>query len=173
MGCQGVAPSHAAPVAAVGMPGGNSRILSPSSSDAMNGDEADQPAIEQLTKGDRTYAWFFDVPFYKASDLEEFFADIASDYNSLEEWFCRLDYFSFEHLIFLFWRCIKQQAVLIDCFEMGIVDIPEYMKFHDLLRIETKFDYRTTWVQFRELIFEPDIAHALAGTFLLFHCDRT
>ena len=134
--------------------------------------EADQEAIARLTKNDTTYAWFFDVPFYKRADLLAFFADMASGYDTLQGWLCRLDYFSFEHLVFLFWRCIRQQATLIDCFDMGLFNIPEYLNFNELMRIKSRHGYVPAWVQFREMLAEPDLAHALPDVSLLFHCDR-
>ncbi len=134
--------------------------------------EADQEAIAQLTKNDTNYAWFFDIPFYKNADLLDFFADMASGYDSLQGWLCRLDYFSFEHLVFLFWRCIRRQAVLIDCFDMGLFNIPEYLNFNELMRIKSKYGYVPAWAQFREMLAEPDMVHALPGISFLFHYDR-
>ena len=134
--------------------------------------EADQGAVAELTKNDLTYAWFFDVPFYRNTDLVAFFADMASGYEDLQAWLCRLDYYSFEHLVFLFWRCIRQQAKLADCFEMGLYNIPEYLNFNELMRIKSRYGYVPAWVQFREMLAEPDLAHALPEVSLLFHCDR-
>ena len=134
--------------------------------------KADQDVLRQLTKNDLTYAWFFDIPFYKGSDLETFFSDMASDHDDLQAWLCRLDYFSFEHLVFLFWRCLRQQAVLIDYHEIGLFNIPEYLSFQELLRIKGRYGYVPAWVQFREMMTEPDMARAFPDVSLLFHYDR-
>ena len=133
---------------------------------------ADQDALRQLTKKDRVYAWFFDIPTYKGSDLRSFFDDMTAGHDSLEDWLCRLDYFSFEHLVFLFWRCLRQGAVLIDYHEIGLFNIPEYLNFPELMRIKSRYDYVPAWVQFREMLAEPDLARALPEVSLLFHYDR-
>ena len=133
---------------------------------------ADQDALRQLTKNDHIYAWFFDIPMYKGSDLKAFFDDMASGHDSLQDWLCRLDYFSFEHLVFLFWRCIRQQSTLIDYHELGLSNIPEYLNFHELMRIKARYGYVPAWVQFREMLSQPDLMLAFPEVSLLFHYDR-
>ncbi len=132
----------------------------------------DQQRLSQITLDDRCYAWFFDVPLYNAADYTAFMSDVTRDSDSVEAWLCRINYFSFEHLIFLLWRCLHKNARLIDLAEMQIHEISEYLKFHDLARIKAKYGYEPAWAPYVEVLHHPDILGAFPDLTLAYHVDR-
>jgi hypothetical protein len=134
--------------------------------------DADQQRIAELTKGDTVYPWFFDAPFYTADDLRAFFAEMATGHESLEGWLCRIDYHGFEHLVFLLWRCGKGVGTLIDMADMGIASIGEYMRFHELTRIQNKYGYCPVWDYASEAFGQPELLKTLPKIRLLCHFDR-
>ena len=133
---------------------------------------ADQPPLSEITLNDTCYAWFFDVPLYNAVDYKAFLSDMAKNLDSIEAWLCRINYFSFEHLIFLMWRCLNKNARLIDLAEMQIGNIPEFLKFHDLVRIRMKYGYEPAWAVYIEVLHHPDILQAFPNLTLAYHVDR-
>jgi hypothetical protein len=58
-------------------------------------------SIEAHFSRDFPYVWFSDVPFYRESTLDAFFADIR--YEISEEFVESLEYGDFDHLIYLNW----------------------------------------------------------------------
>ena len=134
--------------------------------------EADQQRLRDITRDDSCYAWFFDVPFYKAVDYTAFLSDMAAGTGSVEAWLQRITYHSFEHVIFLMWRCLHRGARLIDLADMRIGGIPEFLGFQDLMRIRTKHGYEPAWVPFKEMLYQPDILQSFPNVTLSCHVDR-
>ena len=134
--------------------------------------EADQQRLRDVTRDDACYAWFFDVPFYNAADYKAFLSDMAAGAGSVEAWLCRIAYHSFEHVIFLMWRCLHRGARLIDLIDMQVGNIPEFLGFHDLLRIRTRHGYEPAWICFKEIMYQPDILQTFPNVTLSCHVDR-
>ena len=134
--------------------------------------EADQQRLRDMTRNDACYAWFFDVPFYNAADYKAFLSDMAGESESVPAWLCRITYHSFEHMVFLMWRCLHRGGRLIDLIDMGIGGIPECLGFQDLMRIRSRYGYEPAWLTFGELMHQPDILKAFPNVTLSYHVDR-
>ncbi len=132
----------------------------------------DQVKIKNLTNDDSLYTWFFDVPFYEAADLADFFVYMADRYGSVNGFLCQLRVSSFEHILYVQWRSLYRGATLVNCSALGIYGDPEHWGFHTLMRVRDKFAYETSWARAGEFLINPDMLQAMPNLRMLFHFDR-
>lgn len=120
--------------------------------------------IKNNTKDFTLYPWFFDIPAYKSSDLVDFFKYVGNFYE-------KITWHSFEHIIFIFWRIVKEDSKLIDyTTELGITNSSEGLTANDILNINLKYDYTPLWINYRRLLTTD--CHLCYDIPMVFHVDR-
>lgn len=129
--------------------------------------------LAEITKNYKVYTWFFDVPFYKGKDLEDFFNFMLFREDELKiDFWLEQNWHSFEHLIFVFYRCLYKNAQIIDYSTDSNLREPEALNLPDIFYLQYKYDYMPVWFKFSTII-HPDI-HLLQNEpiYLLYHTDR-
>lgn len=135
--------------------------------------EADQIRINEFTRSGKMSPWFFDVPTYRLNDVRNFFSYMADSNGSLEDWFVKLKWGSFDHLVFIYWRCLNGYSKLIDYdADLGIPFVPEELGVNDLIRIYNEYAYSPIWMRAQEFANFPEAKVTLPQLRLIFHCDR-
>lgn len=139
---------------------------------AQNFKENDFEKIRHHTKDFSVYPWFFEIPFYKVSDLRNFFNLMVENATDLGSWLETMSWHHFEHLIFIFYRIIYFNARLIDYSEDGISGPPEDLALVDILMLYRKYDYCPLWVSATKTLHQVEVLEKLDNTSLLYHMDR-
>ncbi|GBR54918.1 hypothetical protein AA106555_1860 [Neokomagataea thailandica NBRC 106555] len=120
----------------------------------------------------RLFSWFFDAPLYEANDYLAFQAEMVERSGGLAEWLLKTNWHSFEHLIFIYWRCLKQRAQLHDIAKLGIRHKVESLRRDHLVKIFLKFGYCPVWVYMWEYMHAPNVVDILPDLYLCSHADR-
>lgn len=127
--------------------------------------------IEKATKNFTLYTWFLDPPTYQREDLLDFFDYILSPERTYNFW-SKLDWFSFEHIIFVYYRFLYKNTTLIDYSESAITNrVPEQLNLNDLNILKNKYNYSPAWVRFNLLLNGIDSLQTKQPS-LLYHVDR-
>lgn len=120
--------------------------------------------LKSITQDFTSYPWFFDIPAYASRDLVEFF-------DAMGNFWERITWHSFEHIIFVYWRLLMRDAKLISYTqELGITAGTEELSIEEISNIQMRYGYLPLWISYRRLLmadcslcFEIPIA---------FHADR-
>lgn len=118
------------------------------------------------------FPWFFDVPLYEANDYRAFQTEMSERSGGLAEWLLKTNWHSFEHLIFIYWRCLKQNAQLHDVAKLGIRHKVESLRREHLIKVFLKFNYCPVWIYMWEYMHAPNIVDLLPDIYLCSHTDR-
>lgn len=133
---------------------------------------ADQAAIRTATADQALRTFFFDIPFYAAADLADFFAYMTATHGSLEAFFCRQSWPSFDHIVFAYWRSLAGRARIVDYGAIGIARKSDLLTGEDLARIDRAYGYCPSWIRLLRKMTDPPGVKALPAVRLLFHSDR-
>ena len=134
--------------------------------------ESDRAALQEVSKSGSFYCWFFDVPCYKTSDFMRCLHHMAGPDGAIENWFLAIDHYSFDHLLFIFWRLVHDQGIAVDYTELGIDRLPENLTSHDLLRISDRYGYCPAWINTVAMAMEPGVIGRLPNLRIAYHFDR-
>lgn len=105
--------------------------------------EDDLIIIKNFTKDFSVYPWFFDIPCYEKKDLEEFFLFMKN--KSQYPFWTSQNWHTFEHIIFIYFRCLYKESRFIDyTSDIGPV-IPELLSIKDVLSLKYKYGYMPAW----------------------------
>ena len=132
----------------------------------------DSERLRLMTHNDVSYAWFFDAPTYRARDVRAFLDHMAGVHGDVDAFLCRITWHAFEHIVFLFWRCLHGGAAFIDYSSLGVLDIPEFLRADGLKRLEDHFGCSPAWVALGEALMRPEVVDQLRNVLLLYHTDR-
>lgn len=132
----------------------------------------DYEQVKYFTKQFNIYPWFFDIPFYKTSELTGFFALMSRNFAGFDKWLNTMTWHHFEHLIFIFYRVIYGGAQLIDFSESGISGPPEALDLIGVLSLYQQYDYCPLWVSATRVLHQAEILAKLDNVSLLYHMDR-
>jgi hypothetical protein len=133
----------------------------------------DKRKIDNFTNRGLLGNWFFDAPTYKISDMRDFFEYMSINHGSLENWFTRLKWGTFDHIVYTYWRCLYKKCSIIDYnTTLGIPYIPEELGYNELISIYGKYSYAPVWMSAWEFSLNPDIINSIPNIRLVFHCDR-
>lgn len=116
------------------------------------------------------YTWFFDFPYYGIDDLNLFFKDAEAKFGSEEEFFLALNWFTFEHIVFLCWRVRSGKATLESYNHLKLDSIPELLDRKALMAIQNGCGYTTSWMSARFYYKENSLPPS--STAFLYHMDR-
>lgn len=132
----------------------------------------DAETVMAVTRGQLLHSFFADVPFYAAEDLKNFFNDMAETNGTLENYFCKLTWFSFEHIVFSYWRYARHSATPIIANDLGIDKMADSLSLGEIGKIKQRYGYCPSWVRMFYKVGEPEYMPGLPGIRLLFHTDR-
>ncbi len=119
------------------------------------------------------YTWFFDIPTYSGKDVKEFFSYMShNNAESLNKWFMKINWHTFEHIVFIYWRLLQKNARIISYNELEIDIIPEEIAISDLRKIKFAFDYMPLWVTAKNYLECPASYDGLDHIVWLSHMDR-
>lgn len=128
--------------------------------------------LKEISKNLTVYPWFFDVPFYKAEDLKSFFAFMGDSTQLPTNFWLEQNWHSFEHIIFIFYRCLYQGASLIDYSDELPFEEPEVLTVADILLLKYKYGYMPIWAKFSTIIDAEIELIENEPIYLLYHTDR-
>lgn len=131
----------------------------------------DSVRLEELTKKFTLYPWFFDAPFYRSKDLYDFFTYISDVSGGLENFLLKINWNSFEHIIFIYYRLLKGGSSLVDLSAIANDKIPEHLKQVEINKIYYNFDYSPVWIRLSESI-SGDLNSNPNGFSMIYHVDR-
>lgn len=128
----------------------------------------DESVADLLPAMDSWFPWFFDVPLYNLKDFSEFDAYMSDQWG---EWYLQVNWFTFDHLMFIAWKILKGGASLRD---YGCVTqtIPELLSNLELQEIENVYHYEPAWLTATNFVYFPEIAQQKPHIKLLNHADR-
>lgn len=127
--------------------------------------------IKNITNNFNAYAWFFDVPFYQKSHLSDFFNYFLDQKKEDYNFWHRIHWESFEHLIYQFYLLCKQDFTFIDYGNIARKFIPEALTYADLNKIQLKYNYYPVWARFRNILNNPENT-SINKPEMFYHTDR-
>ncbi|NHC03353.1 hypothetical protein G9F31_06175 [Acinetobacter sp. 187] len=127
--------------------------------------------LETLTQKFTVYPWFFDVPLYQNKDLIAFFEVMNHQNDNLNNFWNNQNWYSFEHIIFVYFKLIYQNAKLINYSTEVKQNVPEGLNLKDLINIKYRYNYLTTWVRLSSVIEEPTLLQG-ENIHMIYHIDR-
>ncbi len=119
------------------------------------------------------YTWFLEPPCYAIEDVVSFFDYMANVHGSFEAFLLALEWNTFEHIVFTYYRLLYRSLMIEDYNDVGIMMPPELLSLEDLemLRAATGFD--PVWIPFFAFANAPAIAKTMFPyTGMLYHFDR-
>ena len=132
----------------------------------------DRARLDQKIPDASWYMWFFDPPFYNLADFQKFMIDMSRSFPSVEDWLSTLNRYTFDHLLFSYWRIAHEGCVPIDYRSLGIDRLPENLTTHDILRISDAYEYRPVWISTVQMFLEPASLNLLPDLRMAYHFDR-
>lgn len=126
-----------------------------------------QEKIREFTKDFSVYPWFFDVPFYKQDDLKEFFGLMLNG-----DFWCSQNWHSFEHIIFIYFRCLYKECRLVNYTDDLRAVVPEQLSIRELIALKYKYGYMPVWARLVHVIHHSIELIEDESICLLYHTDR-
>jgi hypothetical protein len=118
------------------------------------------------------YTWFFDVPIYSPQTLKNMFAHLEVVHGGLEGFFMKLDWFVFEHIVYLYWRVHAGEASIVEYSPLGVTVMPENLTYMDRFAISSAAGYESLW-HLADLFVSAQYEAPSSGyPYFLFHLDR-
>lgn len=127
--------------------------------------------LEKLTKNFQSYSWFFDVPFYERNDLKDFYDFLLLENIDNYNFWIKVDWWSFEHIVYQFYLIMKKDFVFINYGDTCRNTLPENLTYSDLNKIYLKYQYYPVWARFRNVLSSPE-NYSGQGVSLFYHVDR-
>lgn len=134
-------------------------------------DESDHQKIIGMNGNLYVYTWFFDVPFYKSKDLFDFFEWVLSDDRANDFWL-EQNWHSFEHIVFVYYRCIYKGARIIDYSYSTSFGEPEVLTVGNILYLQYLYNYTPVWVKFSTVVDAETVLMENENIYLMYHTDR-
>ncbi len=132
-------------------------------------DEVNQ--LREITNNLSVYTWFIEPPTYHQADLRSFFDYFLSNDRAYNFWE-KINWHSFEHIIFVFYKLLHKNAILIDYSQSQIgAVIPEALTHAHLNILKQEYNYSPSWVRFKLLLDGLDNVQSREPS-LLYHVDR-
>lgn len=128
----------------------------------------DKSVADLLPAMEAWFPWFFDVPLYSLKDYSEFDAYMSGQWG---EWYLQINWFTFDHLMFIAWKILKAGSKLIDYGNITTT-IPELLSNVELKEIERVYQYEPAWLTATNFVYFPEIVNQKPHIKLLNHADR-
>ena len=127
--------------------------------------------IMKSTSDFQSYAWFFDVPFYKRNDLIDFYSYVLEKNERDYNFWMKINWESFEHLIYQFYLFLQKDFKFINYNTTCKNVIPEFLSYSELNKIYLKYNYQPAWATFSNVLISPENYNNKSFS-LLYHVDR-
>lgn len=122
--------------------------------------------------GAQKFSWFFDAPYYPASDASAFLAHLSYVSGGLERALWRLTWHTFDYVLFANYLIIRGDLEIIDA--RAVVRrnaITDDLTLQDIGAIKEKYDLLPAWAPLSSLLSAVD--DSLNGQFVVaIHADR-
>lgn len=128
----------------------------------------DRAIATRIPEMESWFPWFFDVPLYSLHDFSEFDAYMSEQWG---EWYLQVNWFTFDHLMFIAWKILKRGANMIDYGKITQT-IPELLSNLELQEIEKAYQYEPAWLTATNYVYFPEIVSQKPHIKLLNHADR-
>jgi hypothetical protein len=120
-----------------------------------------------------TYVWFMDPPFYSARDTADFFDYMAQVHGSLEQFFLRLNWHTFDNVVFNYYRALHKGLTVESYSDLGITAMPEWLTVPELDLIRNAKNFEPVWIPFFTALALPAAMRLLFPDIgVLYHFDR-
>lgn len=118
------------------------------------------------------FSWFFDAPYYPATDGREFLAHISLAHGGMERALLALTWHTFDHVLFINYLLLRGDFELVDVRRLvGADKISDDLSLMDLRAIEAEHGYRPAWAPLPAMLSLPE-AEGEGQYVVAFHVDR-
>jgi len=128
-------------------------------------------ALEQKMKAENFwYGWFFDVPYYRAQDFDDFIGHLINLHG--EDWPKLVSWNTFDHIVYLIHLELSGKTKLTAYSSLS-KSLPEFLSPPESRDIWREFGYYPSWLNISEFIADPTLVHANVDLMILYHSDRS
>lgn len=118
------------------------------------------------------FSWFLEPPTYSKDDLSSLFDYMEQVHGSLENFFLKLNWHTFDHTIFTQFRVLRGASV-VSYDTLGIVTLPEHLSAAELDMIRSAIGFEPPWISFfSKLLSAPATKLLFPDLGVFFHFDR-
>ncbi len=114
------------------------------------------------------FPWFFEAPIYSLMEFKQFDAYMESQWG---EWYLKINWFTFDHLVFIAWKILCKGAKMHD-YSAITKSIPEFLTNTELQLISDMYGYKPAWLSATNFVYFPEILAQRPEIKLLNHADR-
>lgn len=135
---------------------------------------SDDDAKELLQKEvNDVYTWFLQPPSYLMNDVRSFFEYMEGAHGSVEEFFLKLNWLSFDQIVFSYFRVIHSGAKIISYNSSGVNSCPEHLSVTELDMIRMKMEFEPAWLSFFSFLLSGSATRVrFPSVGIFFHFDR-
>jgi hypothetical protein len=122
--------------------------------------------------GENKFSWFFDAPYYPASEASAFLAHLCHVGGGLERALGQLTWHTFDHVLFANYLILRGDLEVVDARSTVRPNaITDDLTLQDIGAIKEKYDLLPAWAPLSSLVSAGD--HALKDQFFVaIHADR-